>query len=56
MEQRVNNHEKTVIKRGEPLENARFSNTSFNTHHQVNTLILNSLLGELCYPQPFHEH
>ncbi len=31
MEQRVNNREKTVIKRYESLENARFSNTSFNT-------------------------
>jgi hypothetical protein len=31
MEQRVNNRKKTVIKRAETLENARFSNTSFYT-------------------------
>ncbi len=37
MEQRVNNHEKTVIKRYETLENARFSNTSFDTHMLVGT-------------------
>ena len=30
-EQHVNNHEKTVIKRYETLDFARFSNTSFNT-------------------------
>jgi hypothetical protein len=29
MEQRVNNRGKTVRKRAETLENARFSNTSF---------------------------
>ncbi len=32
MEQHVNNREKTTRKRNETLENARFSDTSFNTH------------------------
>ncbi len=32
MEQRVNNHEKIVIKRYETLENVRFSNISCDTN------------------------
>jgi hypothetical protein len=31
MQQRVNNHEKTVIERYETLVNARFANASFDT-------------------------
>ena len=39
MQQRVNKHEETVIKRSETRENARFSNTSFYTHmHRGNPL------------------
>jgi hypothetical protein len=33
MEQHVNNRGEAVIKRSETLENARFSNTRFNTHY-----------------------
>ena len=35
MQQRVNDHEETVIKRSETLENARFSNTCFYTRRPI---------------------
>ena len=63
-EQHVNNHEKTVIKRYETLDFARFSNTSFNTYLYVlkyqiilkNNYLLWILTKKSCFQIAFMAH
>ena len=43
MQEGVNNSEEIVIKRSETLENARFSNTSFDTFMCIQILSLRAL-------------